>query len=285
MILKEFIPPILNRWLKRALKLEDNKEYKNYSQAIDACTSDAYLNAELCNMIADKTVIHAQKLNERPYVLNPANVFLLSAINQYIIDFSTINLTILDFGGACGAHYFDIKRFIPKAVSLKWIVVETEQMVRSANEKELGDNELIFVSSLNEIKTDIDLIHSSCALHYVPDPYTIINELISVNAKWVLFNRMMFNENDRDFVTVQKSFLSSNGPGDLPAGYHDRILSYPHTTLSFKRFNSSFINNGYDLDWIFDELSGSYQIKNEKIIGKGMLYKRKRQKMSEEKVF
>jgi len=285
MILKEFIPPILNRWLKRVLKFENNKEYKNYSQAIEACTSDAYLNVELCNMIADKTVIHAQKLNERPYVLNPANVFLLSAINQYIIDFSTINLTILDFGGACGAHYFDIKRFISKAVSLKWIVVETEQMVRSANEKELGDNELIFVSSVNEIKTDIDLIHSSCTLNYVPDPYTIINELIRVNAKWVLFNRMMFNENDRDFVTVQKSFLSSNGPGNLPAEYHDKILSYPHTTLSFQRFNSSFINNGYDLDWIFDELSGSYQIKNEKIIGKGMLYKRKRQKMSEEKVF
>lgn len=277
MILKEFIPPIINRWLKRALKLEDNKEYKNYSQAIDACTSDAYLNAELCNMIADKTVIHAQKLNERPYVLNPASVFLLSAINQYIIDSSTTDLTILDFGGACGAHYFDIKRFIPKDVSLKWYVVETEQMVRSANEKKIGSNELVFASSLKEIKTNINLIHSSCALHYIPDPYNVISDLISVNAPWVLFNRMMFNENDRDFVTVQKSFLSSNGPGKLPAGYHDRILSYPHTTLSFQRFNSSFINNGYDLEWIFDELSGIYQIKNEKIIGKGMLYKRTKQ--------
>ena len=67
MILKEFIPPILSRWLKRALKLEDNKEYKNYSQAIEACTSDAYLNVELCNMIADKTVGHERKLNEKHF--------------------------------------------------------------------------------------------------------------------------------------------------------------------------------------------------------------------------
>jgi putative methyltransferase (TIGR04325 family) len=276
MSLKEFIPPIFNRWVKKALKLGDNKEYKSYSNAIEACTSDAYLNVELCSMIADKTLIHARNLNERPFVLNPTNVFLLSAINQYIIDFSIRDLTILDFGGACGAHYFDIRRFIPKDVSLKWYVVETEQMVKSAYEKEISNTELVFVSSLKDIKTNINLIHSSCALHYVPDPYKIISELINVNAEWILFNRMMFNENDRDFVTVQKSFLSSNGPGKLPEGYNDRILSYPHTTLSFQRFNSCFISNDYDLDWIFDELSGSYQIKNEKIIGKGMLYKSKR---------
>lgn len=276
MILKEFVPPIINKWLKRALKLADNKEYKNYSQAIKACSSDAYLNVELCNMVAVKTVIHAQNLNERPFVLNPTNVFLLSAINQYIIDFSTRDLTILDYGGACGSHYFDIKRFIPKDVSLKWYVVETEQMVKSAHEKEISNTELVFVSSLNDIKANINLIHSSCALHYVPEPYDMIRELIGIKAEWILFNRMMFNENDRDFVTVQKSFLSANGPGRMPVGYTDKLLSYPHTTLSFQKFNSFFINNGYELAWIFDELSGSYQIKNEKIIGKGMLYKSKR---------
>jgi putative methyltransferase (TIGR04325 family) len=276
MILKEFIPPILNKFLKKALKLEDNIEYLSYTQAIEACTPGAYLNVELCNMIADKTIFQSKKLNEKPSILNPANVFLLSAINKYFIDFSTRDLTILDFGGACGAHYFDIKRFIPKDVSLKWYVVESEQMVKSAYEKEISNTDLVFVSSLKDVKTNINLIHSSCALHYVPDPYKIISELINVNAEWILFNRMMFNENDRDFVTIQKSFLSSNGPGKLPAGYNDRILSYPHTTLSFQRFNSCFINNKYDLDWIFDELSGSYQIKNEKIIGKGMLYKNKR---------
>ena len=276
MILKEFVPPILSRWLKRALKLEDNKEYKNYSQAIEACTSDAYLNVELCNMIADKTVSHERKLNEKPFILNPTNVFLLSAINQYIIDYSKRDLTILDFGGACGAHYFDINRFMPKDVTLKWLVVETPQMIKSAQEKKIGNNELIFISSLKDFRTNIDIIYSSCALHYVPDPYEIISEMISIKADWILFNRMMFNEKDRDFVTVQKSFLSANGPGKLPVGYTDKILSYPHTTLSFEKFNSFFTNNGYELAWIFDELTGSYQIKNEKIIGKGMLYKSKR---------
>jgi putative methyltransferase (TIGR04325 family) len=272
MILKEFVPPILNRWLKTALKLADNKEYKNYSQAIKTCTSDAYLNVELCNMIADKTVIHARKLNEKPYILNPTNVFLLAAINQYIINFSKKDLTILDFGGACGFHYFEIKRFMPKDIFLKWYVVETEQMVKSAIERGLSNAELNFVSSIDDVKTVIDFIHSSCALHYVPNPYELTNMLINRKASRIFFNRMMFNENDRDFVTVQKSFLSSNGPGKLPKGYIDRIQSYPHTTLSFQKFNSLIINSDYEIEWIFEELSGSYHIKNERIVGKGLLY-------------
>lgn len=272
MIIKDFIPPILSRWVKRALKLEDNKEYKNYSQAIEVCTSNAYQNVELCNMIADKTFIHAGKLKEKPFILNPTNVFLLSAINQYINSFSKKDLTILDFGGACGAHYFEIKRFLPNDISLKWYVVETAQMVKSAKERGLSNTELNFVSSIEEIKTDTNFIHSSCALHYVPNPYEFTNMLINIKADRIFFNRMMFNENDRDFVTVQKSFLSSNGPGKLPKGYNDKIQSYPHTTLSFQKFNSLIINGGYEIEWIFEELSGSYQIKNERIVGKGLLY-------------
>ena len=276
MILKDIIPPILSRWLKNTLKLADNKEYKSYSQAIEACSTDAYLNIELCNMIADKTVIHTRNLMEKPFVLNPTNVFLLSALNQYIINYSKRDLTIFDFGGACGTHYFKINRFRPKDVTLKWFVVETPQMVKSAHEKGIGNKELIFISSLKDIKTNIDIIHSSCALHYVPDPYEIISMLISIKADWILFNRMMFNENDRDFVTVQKSFLLANGPGRLPIGYADKIISYPHTTLSFQKFNSFFTRNDYEIDWIFDELSGRYQIKREKIIGKEMLYTNKK---------
>lgn len=271
MNIKEFIPPVLNRLAKRALKMEDYKEYENYSQAVQVCIHDSYQNVELCNMIADKTAIHAVKLKEKPFNLNPTNVFLLSSINQYININSKKDLQILDFGGACGTHYFEIKRFMPEDVTLKWYVMETEQMVKSAKDRGLNNAELDFVSSVDEIKTKTDFIHSSCALHYVPDPYEVTNALINIRANWLLFNRMMFNENDRDFVTVQKSFLSSNGPGKLPKGYSERIISYPHTTISYQKFNSLILKNNYKLDWIF-ELSGSYQIKNEKIVGKGLLY-------------
>lgn len=272
MKIKNLVPPILIELVKRYRTI---KEYGNYGLAMEACTADAYQNIDLCNMIADKTIIYKNELEKKPYNLNPTSVFLLSAINQYINIYSKNELNILDFGGACGAHFFEIKRFIPKHVSLKWYVVETSQMIKSASEKGLASEELNFVSSIEEINTKIDIIHSSCTLHYVSNPYEIINLLINIKANWIFFNRMMFNRNDRDFITVQKSLLSSNGPGKLPKGYKDRVISYPHHTLSFQKFNSFFIKNNFENEWIFDGVSGAFQIGKEKIDGKGLLYIRK----------
>jgi putative methyltransferase (TIGR04325 family) len=275
MNIKDFVPPVLIPLIKRANGFLDKREYSSYSQAVRNCTSDAYESVELCNVIADKTIIHNEKLKVKPYSLNPTSVFLLAAINQYINIFSKNELRILDFGGACGAHYYEIKRFLPEEISLHWYVVETQQMVKSAIEKGLNNDELIFASSIENINVEIDIIHTSCALQYVSDPYEFLTNLVKLNANWMFFNRMMFNFGERDFYTVQKSMLSSNGPGNLPEGYSDRTVSYPHMTMSFQRFNSIITAHGYNNEWIFEELSGSYLIKKEMIVGRGLLYTRK----------
>ena len=270
MILKDFIPPVLAKLVNRYRGHKDIQEFKDYTQAMKSCTSDAYQNTELCNMIAEKTVIHIKKLKEKPFSLNPTDVFLLSAINQYINVHLKKSLTILDFGGACGVHYFEMRRFLSKDISLKWIVLETDQMVKSSIDSGLHSDELVFVTSIEDIKWEIDFVHSSGALQYVPNPYEFTEMLVNLNANVLFVNRMMFNEVDRDFVTIQNSMLSANGPGKLPANYTDRNISYPHTTMSYQKFNSMSPN--YDLEWIFKESSGSYQINDEKIIGRGLLY-------------
>ena len=275
MNIKELLPPILIRLGKRTIGLENGKEYESYSQAMKFCISNAYQNTELCNMIADKTVIHAENLRKKPYVLNDANATLLSVINQYLLVHPLKKLNVLDFGGACGAHYFEMKRFIPGDFALKWYVVETEQIVKSSIERGLNNDELNFVSNVEDIKTEIDIIYSSCALHYVPDPYEFLNKLINVNATWIFFNRMYFNENDRDYVTVQKSLLSSNGPGKMPKGYTDRIISYPNTTISFHKFNSRVTEKNYRLEWVFDEFPDRLPTKNDLIVKKGVVYMKK----------
>lgn len=273
MKLKEFIPPILIKMAKKIL--EDGKVYESYSIAKQVCADDAYQSIELCNMIADKTIIYLEKLKEESLTLTSANAFLLLAIYQYINIFKCKHLSVLDFGGACGAHYFEVKSFLPKELSLKWYIVETPQMVKSAIEKQISNSELNFVSQIDEIKNDINFIYSSCALHYVPDPYEISKMLLNTKADYIFFNRMFFNENDKEFVTVQKSFLSSNGPGKLPKGYTDRTIKFPHTTISFPKFNSFFKKNKYDMEWIIEDSSEIYQIKKEKIVTKGILYIRK----------
>jgi hypothetical protein len=82
---------------------------------------------------------------------------------------------------------------------------------------------------------------------------------------------MMFNEGGRTFCTIQRSKLSDNGPGPLPGKYLDRDIYYPHTTIAYNEFHE-IMKKDYDLEWVFEENSGAYQINKEKIIGRGLLY-------------
>ena len=272
MSVKDFVPPVLIRFSRRVTGLSGNREYSSYYDAERQCTADAYQNTELCSMIAVKTVIHSKNLVKRPFEINATNIFLASAVLQHLQRHSAKSINILDIGGACGAHYFETRRLIPETVSLNWFVVETDQMVRSALANKLDNDELHFLESLGEFKGNAEFIHSSCTLHYVPDPYGLTDQILSKKPSTLLFNRMMFNQNNRDLITVQKSFLSDNGPGPLPDGFKNKIISYPHITLSYEKFNSMVKNSGYYPECVFEDLSGSHPIGNEKIIGRGLLY-------------
>jgi putative methyltransferase (TIGR04325 family) len=268
--IKEFLPPILIDWIKK----NRLKSFKNYQEAILKCPNEAYQNTELCNLIADKTLIHINKIKERPYRLNATNVFLAFSINYYLNSNSCEGITILDFGGACGIHYYETRSLVPDNVLLKWYVVETPQMVQSAKSRGLNNSDLIFVHSTDEIERKIDFMYSSGALQYVPEPYIETMQLLDTGADIILLNRMMFNKSNRDTVTIQKSSFLENGPGALPKGYSNRTVSYPHTTMSFEKFNSTITNRGYELELAFDETSGTLSMSNNQIFGKGLLYRK-----------
>lgn len=271
MNIRDFIPPLVINFLRRSIRPE--RHYENYEIALKACSKDAYQNSELCNMIADKTLIHSKILKEKPYTISPINAFFLAAIYQLISNKSKKVINLLDFGGACGAHYFEIRRFIPEDIRLKWTVIETSQMVDSAIKGGFSNEELCFLSSISDISEQIDFIYSSCTLHYVPLPYEEMRSLTSLNAKWILFNRMMFIESELEIVTIQKSLLSSNGPGKLPENYSDKLISYPHTTLSLPKFVREMRNHNYEVEWIFDDFSEVYKTKSGNVFGKSILFK------------
>jgi putative methyltransferase (TIGR04325 family) len=142
--------------------------------------------------------------------------------------------------------------------------------VKSAKAKELETNELTFQDSLSNLPP-IDFIYSSGAIQYTPEPYLCLESLLKINANYILFNRTMFNENDRDIITVHTTLLSENGHGRLPMNYIDKKVSYPHTTMSFRKFNS-MISEFYKLRWMFEETSGSHKVGKETIIGRGLYF-------------
>jgi putative methyltransferase (TIGR04325 family) len=273
MKISDFIPPIImkiHKKLKKPEKLVELVEYENYNEALKNC-GNGYENNELCQMVGDKTVIYQKTLLQKPYSMNATNAFLVSALYQYCRRFSKNEINILDIGGACGAHYFETKLFFQENINIRWNIIETQEMVKSAKEHGLENTELHFFDDFTKISVPIDFIYSSGTLQYVSDAYDYLTKLIEIKANFILFNRMMFNENDRDFITVQTSKLSANGPGKIPDGYADKIIKYPHTTLSYKKFTEK-LEKQYKLEWMFDERSGVLNINNEKVIGKGLLY-------------
>jgi len=248
------------------------KTYNDYYAALKECsTQNGYENNELCSMIAEKTQNHVEKLKIKPYTLNGTNVFLVLAIYHFLLKHSVKSINIIDFGGACGAHYFETRRFFPTEIVFKWCVVETKEMVKSAKQHNIGNEELFFINDLSNICFPVDFIHSSGTLQSVSSYEQYLTELIRLNAKYMLFNRMTFNENDHDIVTIQESKMSANGPGPMPEKYTDKSIFYPHTTIAFKKF-SEILNDKYINEWVFEELSGVLKFNNEKIIGRGLLY-------------
>ena len=275
-LFKELTPPIFLRVIgPNALKGE-HKKFSSYDDALKECTTDAYEEQELIEVILKKTKRFVSKLNEDIIPIWETSAYtLLSVINPILTNIESKTINVIDFGGACGAHYFHIRALIDKMIRLNWIVVETDTMVKFA--KELETSELKFRNNISSAVKElgkIDLLHTSGTFQCVNDPEKYLKEVLSVDAQWLLFNRLGLNTLDKDVITIHRSKLSWNGIGDLPEGYKDRWIKYPFIFSSEKKFNDELKKN-YDLVARFDDKSGSFDIKGEKIVGYGLLCKKK----------
>jgi len=181
------------------------------------------------------------------------------------------HLALLDFGGGAGSHYYDIRPYLAENISLKWYVVETPTMVKHCKKKGLENKELRFVDSISGLKDiSFDLVYASGALQYVKNPYKTLKEIISWRVPFILFNRMMLNDGDKDLITVQRSLLSWHGP-KAKLNSADKVIAFPHTTMSLKRFGK-VVSMKYRLVWNIDETTGKFPISNNVILGKCFLY-------------
>ena len=270
-LIKELVPPIILKQFSKNNSYATHKTYSSYEQALKHCDTNAYEEKELIEVIFKKTKAFKLSLQTKPVNIPETAAFsLLSAINP-IIENEAKQINVLDFGGACGAHYFHLRTLIHSKLKLNWAIVETPTMVEYA--KQLETDELSFYHDFQEAAHklgNIDLLHTSGTLQCVDNPGTYLNAILNCNAKWVLFNRVGVNKIDRDVITIHTSKLSWNGIGELPEGYTDRWIKYPFIFSSEKWFLSK-IKEKYDIIAKFNDVSGMYDVKGEKIIGYGLL--------------
>jgi len=139
MNIKSFVPPFIFT-IKNKLFPEVETEYLSFEEAQLKCVNGGYNNVEVCNVVADKTMA----LKNNPGNINSQIAILFAGINHIRAE-GKDTLTVLDFGGACGAHYIQLRKILPETVRLKWIVIETQQMVQVAKIKLLQSDELMWV--------------------------------------------------------------------------------------------------------------------------------------------
>jgi putative methyltransferase (TIGR04325 family) len=271
--MRNLIKKILSLSLLQHLesKTTSIKKFRSYKEALKHCSTNSYQDNELVEVVLEKTKRFKNELESDCIPLwDTSGYSLLSVINP-IIENGLQKLNVLDFGGACGAHYFHTRKFINPKIKINWIVVETPTMVKAA--KELENEELHFCDSLDEaIKKleQIDLLHTSGTLQCVDEPYKYLDKILNSGSKWLLFNRLGLNQADDDVIVIHHSKLSWNGIGELPEGYKDRRISYPFTFISENKFFNK-LNEKYKVFAKFSENSGIKQVKSAKLVGYGLL--------------
>jgi hypothetical protein len=190
-------------------------------------TIDGYEHSELVDVIFRKTAAY-QPSGEWPEIAGATSV--------------------LDFGGGCGLHYKQAQ-----SADVRWAIVETPAMVERANQ--LSTDRLRFFTKISDAAAwlgNIDVMHSNGALQYTPEPEHVLKELCDLQAKKMLWHRVLFG----DGREVQSSYLGDNGPGSLRV--REKIIRYERTRISEKSFidaHAGYLISDRGPDWFSFTLS------------------------------
>lgn len=207
-----------------------SKQYQTYEKALKYSGNNGYEEDELCHFLIEKTKIY---IKNKKYTEKRQEHIILSEEIKKIQ--SQKKITVLDFGGMCGHHYFAIKYLLPKKINLKYIISETPTLAKKS-EKIFSNEELKFIYDLNKLK-HVDVVFSSGALQSTDKPEKYLNKLIELKPKIMIFNKLDLVMDKKNHIHIQNTTLYENGPSDLiPKNIKNKLIKYPYTRLREKTF-------------------------------------------------
>ena len=131
------------------------------------------------------------------------------------------SLRVLDFGGSLGSSYFYYKNWLSD-IELEWFIIEQENFVE-AGKKHFENETLKFFNSVNTLSS-VNVILLSSVLQYLPDPWSILSELIELDAEYICIDRTILSKDSRGKIAIQKV-----SPKIYEASYPVRLI--PEKTL------------------------------------------------------
>ena len=145
-------------------------------------------------------------------------------------------LCVLDFGGALGSSYFQCREFLKPVKRLEWLVVEQPAHV-ACGRRDLQTEQLRFyetVESCLSLHAPNVLLLSS-VLPYLPQPYTMLEQLLKTGIAHVIIDRTPFLRRAGERLTVQT----------VPASIYP--ASYPAWFFSEEKLLQALTRRGYGL--------------------------------------
>jgi putative methyltransferase (TIGR04325 family) len=257
-ILKDIIPPILIKIFRRSIK---HIAYKSYLEALNNCPKAAYEDANIVKVVIEKNVAFSS-------LIEKDTTFDLGALRTLIgigLAIPSNSLKVLDFGGGGGYHFNIASTAFGNRVNFQWNVVETTAMAIEA--QRLFNHNLKFFNNISDAASnlgEIDLVFTSGALHCCSDPLFFLNELLNLNAKYLFITRTSFTNSFEQVAIIQKSFLSTNGPGPLPNGFVDQAVYYPNVFVPILKVEEMITEN-YDIQFKIIEEKSAYIAGNNEI--------------------
>lgn len=107
----------------------------------------------------------------------------------------------------------------------------------------------------------LDLVMASSSLQYCNSPARALNDLVNLGAKYLFITRTPFSLTQKTLISTQRSMLSENGPGPMPAGFVDELIEYPITYIP--KFEAlQIIESKYRVRFSLLEESGSLYFDN-----------------------
>lgn len=252
-LLKQITPPLL--WeMARRMTTTSPPICATYEEAAGHCRQSSYEDDALVQSVVEKNLVFRKQIRNNP-------VFDLTAMRTFIalgLSRTSDELKVIDFGGGAGYHYEIARAALGKSSAIRWNVVETSTMAKAA--RGLEEPGLKFFDSIEEAGCDlgsVDLVLASSSLQYCPDPELFLQRLINVGSSHLFITRTPFSESPEDVISVQRSRLSANGPGPLPAGFVDVEISYPITYLSIAKVEE-ILSQKYEVRFRVEEERGAF---------------------------
>jgi len=242
-IVKQLIPPIIwNIYKNRNNKYGFFDNYSSWEKALK--DSDGYDSEVVINKIKESMLkikegkaVYARDsfiLDKKEYS------FPILAILLNIVRLKKNKLSVLDFGGALGSHYFQYHEFFGDLDDLKWNIVEQPKLVECGKEF-FENNQLKFYFDIDTCleNEQPDVIFLSGVIQCLDKPDVFIENILKYNFPYILVDRLGLIEGTKDLLTVQK----------VPPEIYES--SYPSWFFNESKFLNYF-QSKYDLISDFD---------------------------------